>query len=267
MTFRFSLILAMLLLSGCQLTQKPAPLMAIPKKPPLAKRVYEVAYNTPVESARVKSVQLPAHPIARGDTVSLSASKVSLTDTLKDFIVSNLTAKGLKIVDGNQGHYVLTIHQLDLEFAKDRLYQLQVSGNAERLEVLSSIPQQMECKSILASVSMRLTHQKSSDVVWFAKASIDSASYQAQPLRFQISKEQQVSNEQQVMEFVESQNTEEARKSRSSTQVKVPKYVVKDVISPLQKQSGACNETEVSALTADMQKQLSKLLIDKINVK
>lgn len=266
MFIRFSFLAVAFVLVGCQLTPQPAPLMTMPKKPPLKKTVFEVAYTSQVESARVKSVQLPAHPIRFGDTVSISASKVALTDTLKQFIVAQLKSKGLKVVDNNQGHYILTIHQIDLDFAKDRIYQLQVSGNKDRLSILETLPPQQECKSIIASVSMRLTHQKTSDVVWFAKASIDSGSFVNQPLRFQVVKQQKITNEQTVIEFVEQQNTDEARIQRRSNHVSVPKYQLTDTISPMQKQSGLCNETEISALSPNMHEFLSKLLIEKVNI-
>lgn len=266
MFFRFSFLVIAFILTGCQLTPQPAPIMTMPKKPPLKKTVFEVAYTSSVESARVKSVQLPAHPIRFGDSVSISASKVALTDTLKQFIVAQLKSKGLKVVENNQGHYTLTIHQIDLDFAKDRIYQLQVSGNKDRLSILETLPPQQECKSIIASVSMRLTHQKSSDVVWFAKASIDSGSFINQPLRYQVVKEQQIINEQRVIEFIEHQNTQEARIERRSKQINIPKYQIADTISPMQKQSGFCNDTEVSALSPNMHEFLSKLLIDKVNI-
>ncbi|MFC3032236.1 hypothetical protein ACFOEE_06885 [Pseudoalteromonas fenneropenaei] len=267
MTLRRSLPLALVLIAGCQITKEPAPLLATPKKPLLAKQVYEVTYVTQKESARVKSVQLPAHPIAEADTVRIVANKVSLTDTLAQQIAVALQAKGLKVQDDEKSHYVLTIHQLDLDFAKDKSYQLQISGNKDRLAVLARLPQQQQCKSIVASVSMRLTHQKSSDVVWFAKASIDSASFQNQPLRYQLTKQQKVTNEQEVIQFVQDQNTDEARLMRTEQTVTIPKYKVVESVSELEKTSGACTETEVSALVPMMQKHLSDILIEKIAVK
>lgn len=266
MFIRLSLLAIPFVLAGCQLTPKPAPLMVIPKKPPLKKTVFEVAYTSPSESARVKSVQLPAHAIHVGDSVSISAEKVPLTDTLRQLIVKQLEEKGLTVVDNSQAHYTLTLHQLDLDFAKDRTYQLQVSGNNERLAVLSTLPALQECKSIIASVSMRLTHKKSSDVVWFAKASVDSGSFVKQPLRYQVTKEQKITNEQSIIEFVEQQNTEESRLERRAKQISIPKYQLTEVISPMLKQSGVCNETEVSALSPDMHAFLSKILIDKVNI-
>ncbi|CCQ11650.1 putative orphan protein; putative signal peptide [Pseudoalteromonas luteoviolacea B = ATCC 29581] len=267
MTFRISLIVAAVTLSGCQLIKQPAPLLSTPKKPPLATQVYEVAYSSVTESARVKSVQLPAHPIKKGDTVFINSSRVSLTAPLNAHIIELMNKKGLRIVDHESANYLLTLQQLDLEFVEDKNYKIQLAGNKERLALLAALPQQQTCKNVLASISMRLTHNQSSDVIWFAKASIDTASFQNKPLRYQVIKSQQIANEQQVIEFVQSQNTEEARLVRSTKHVTIPKYVVSETLSKLTKRSGACSETEVSALTPDLQRHLSKVLIEKITVK
>ena len=54
----------------------------------------------------------------------------------------------------------------------------------------------------LGQVSMRLTHKKTGDVVWFAKSSIDSASFHREPLIYSFEQQQMIKNELEVASFV-----------------------------------------------------------------
>ncbi|WP_440053163.1 hypothetical protein ACSLBF_09420 [Pseudoalteromonas sp. T1lg65] len=260
--------LCVVLLFGCVTTAPMAPELAVPKKPLLTKSVYQITYSTEVNSARVKSVQLPAHPLTKGNTIYIDAGKVGLTDTLREYFVQSFKNKGLSVVSNSKADYVLTMQQLDLEFAANKTYALDRPKNPHPyIAELAQKNPAFQCSNIVASVSMRLSHQASSDVVWFAKSSVDSASFQGLPLQFTFTEQEQVANEHEVISFIVSQNTEEARRARATTPVVIPEYVIKTNISPLEKVSGACTQTEVSALTADMQKYLAQNLIEKLNVK
>lgn len=256
------------LLVGCVTTTPLAPKLTLPKKPLLQKSVYQISYSTELNSARIKSVQLPAHPLASGDSVYISADKVSLTDTLKTEISKMLQQKGLNVVSHPQAAYTLTINQLDLNFAANKTYALDRPKNPHPYiaELAQNTPA-FQCSNIVAAVSMRLAHQASSDVVWFAKSSIDSAGFQGIPLQFTFNEVETITNEQEVKAFIAAQNTEQARQARSSNPVSLPPYKIEKKISALKKTAGACTQTEVSALSADMQLHLAQSLIEKLNVK
>ncbi|GEK10922.1 MULTISPECIES: hypothetical protein [Pseudoalteromonas] len=256
------------LLIGCVTTAPLAPKLAVPQKPLLKKSVYQISYSTELNSARIKSVQLPAHPLIQGNTIAINAAKVSLTDTLRKQIVSLLEQKGLQVVATKQADYTLTIHQLDLEFAANKTYALDRPRNPHpHIAELAQNSPAFQCSNIVASVSMRLSHQASSDVVWFAKSSVDSAGFQGIPLQFTFTEEEKIANEREILSFIAAQNTEEARRQRSSSPVEIPSYKVTKTLSSLEKTAGACTQTEVSALTADMQVHLAESLIEKLNVK
>lgn len=233
----------------------------------LTKEVYQLSYTTELDSARIKSVQLPAHPIEKNNTVRIVSDKVGMTDTLKAHLIAALNKKNLKIVTTSKADYILTIHQLDLEFGSEKTYTLNQprKPHAFFTQLAQQVPS-YQCTNIIASVSMRLTHQASSDVVWFAKSSIDSASFQAIPLQLNYTKTEKITNEHAVIAFIVKHNTETARKARFNQNITPPAYDVKTVISQPTKIAGACTETEVSALSSAMQTSLTNLLIDKINI-
>ena len=252
---------------GCVSTKKLAPKLDIPAKPLLTKEVYQLSYSTELDSARIKSVQLPAHPIKKNNTVRIVSDKVSKTDTLKAQLIQSLNTKGLKIVTSSKADYVLTVHQLDLEFGSDKIYTLNQPKKPHPF--FTRLAQQVpsyQCANIIASVSMRLTHQASSDVVWFAKSSIDSASFQGIPLQLNYTQSQSISNEHAVISFIVKHNTEAARQARFNNPITIPSYDVKTSVSQPTKIAGACTETEVSALSSAMQTSLTNLLIEKINL-
>lgn len=244
-----------------------APKLEIPAKPLLKKEVYQLSYSTELDSARIKSVQLPAHPIQQTNTVRIVSDKVSMTDTLKTQLIKALTDKGLRIVPTSKADYILTVHQLDLEFGPEKTYTLNQPRQPHPFFTrLSQQVPSYQCTNIIASVSMRLTHQASSDVVWFAKSSIDSASFQGIPLQLSYKRTEKITNEHAVISFIFNQNSEAARVARFNNPVVIPKYDIKTIISEPTKIAGACSKTEVSALTSEMQKSLTNLLIEKINI-
>ncbi|WP_261592241.1 hypothetical protein [Pseudoalteromonas holothuriae] len=249
------------------MTKKMAPKLNVPPKPILSKEVYQLSYGTELDSARIKSVQLPAHPIQKNNTVRIVDNKVAMTDTLRAHLVYTLKQQGLKVVSKSSADYVLNVHQLDLTFGPNNTYILNKPKTSHTLyELVTQKAPSYQCSNIIASVSMRLTHVASSDVVWFAKSSIDSASFQGIPLQFSYTKEEKIANEHDIISFIVEQNTEQARIARTKVPVEIPKYQIEHTISEPQKTAGACSETEVSALSSAMHQTLSTILIDKINV-
>ncbi|KDC53374.1 hypothetical protein [Pseudoalteromonas sp. S3431] len=259
--------LFILFLSGCVITKQPAEPLAMPLKPNLKSQTYQLEYETTHSSPKVKSVQLPAHKVIKNQTVKIISDKASLTDTLLSQISQALNDKALKVTTKNNSDYVLTIQQLDLSFTDDTKYLIKQPQKPFSFytEVAQQYPIQ-QCATIFAQVSMRLTHKKSGDIVWFAKSSIDSASFHREPLVYSFNEEQKITNELEVVAFIHQQNTEEARLARLGKEIQIPSYKILSKLSSLTKLTGPCNRTEISALTPMMQFYLSSILIDKIKV-
>ncbi|KZN37802.1 hypothetical protein N474_00065 [Pseudoalteromonas luteoviolacea CPMOR-2] len=249
------------------MTQPLAPELPVPPKPLLQKSIYQISYTAELESARIKSVQLPAHVVKKQDTVFIDATKVTLTDNLRSALVKMLSKKGLQVDTQQNTDYRLVIQQMDLSFGRDKVYVLNKPSNDHPYiaKISQTIPSK-QCSNITASLSMRLTHNDSADVVWFAKSSVDSAGFQGIPLQYSFTETQKVTNEQEVISFIEQQNTEEARKERHNEPVTIPQYIIKPDITPLIKVAGACDKSEVSELTPKMMLTLTSNLIDKLNV-
>ena len=254
--------------AGCALKPEPAPLLAMPEKPSLKSQRFQIEYKTEHAAPKVKSVQLPAHTVNANQTVAIVADKTSVTDTLYAQLTEALNEKQLKVVQNGQADYTLSIHQLDLELVDDTEYQLVIPEKPLPLfdQVAEQFPTQ-QCATIQAQVSMRLTHKKTGDVVWFAKSSIDSASFHREPLIYSFEQQQLIKNELEVASFVNEHNTEQARMSRiNNTDIVIPQYQTISRMSALTKEQGPCNRTEISALTPMMQYYLTSILIDKIKV-
>ena len=80
---RFIVVSLFILLSaGCAITKQPAEPLALPLKPTLKSETYQLEYKTEHASPKVKSVQLPAHKVTRGQIVRITTDKASVTDTL-----------------------------------------------------------------------------------------------------------------------------------------------------------------------------------------
>ncbi|XQF93371.1 hypothetical protein ACOBV9_05235 [Pseudoalteromonas espejiana] len=259
--------LFILLSAGCAVIKQPAEPLALPLKPTLKSQTYQLEYKTEHASPKVKSVQLPAHKVMRNQTVRITTDKASVTDTLLKQITQALSDKSLKVTDSKNSDYTLAIHQLKLALTDDTKYVLTQPETPYPLfaQVAQQYPSQ-QCATISAQVSMRLTHRASGDVVWFAKSSIDSASFHREPLLFSFAQEQIITNELEVATFVHQQNTEQARIARAGKEVTVPPFKTITKLSSLTKLQGPCTRTEVSALTPMMQYYLSSILIDKIKV-
>ncbi|MCF2856242.1 hypothetical protein L1286_02080 [Pseudoalteromonas sp. SMS1] len=254
-------------LTGCAMTQPLAPKLTVPPKPLLQKSIYQISYTAELESARIKSVQLPAHTVKKQDTVFIDATKVTLTEQLRSALVKMLNKKGLQVDMQQNTDYRLVIQQMDLSFDRDKVYVLnKPSTDHPYIAKISQTIPSKQCSNITASLSMRLTHNDSADVVWFAKSSVDSAGFQGIPLQYSFTETQKVVNEQEVVSFIEQQNLEEARQQRHGSPVEIPSYIVQPDITPLIKVAGACSKDEVSELTPKMMLTLTRNLIDKLNV-
>lgn len=265
---RFLVVSLFILLSGgCAITKQPAELLAMPLKPTLKSQTHKLEYQTDHASPKVKSVQLPAHKVSRNQTVKIVTDKASVTDTLLSQISQALNEKQLKVTSKDDSDYTLSIQQLDLTFKDDIQYSLNKPDKPFPLynDIAQQYPTQ-QCAAIFAQVSMRLTHKQSGDVVWFAKSSIDSASFHREPLIYSFSEVQKITNELEVVAFIHQQNTEEARLARLGKEIPIPEYKTLSTLASFTKLSGPCNRTEVSALTPMIQFYLSSILIDKIKV-
>lgn len=258
-----------ILASGCAVIKQPAEPLAMPAKPMLKNQTYQLEYEAQHASPKVKSVQLPAHQVKQNQTVNVIVDRASVTDTLVSQISRALNDKQLKVTTSSNSDYTLSIHQVDLEFVDDANYTLVEPEKPFSLfsTVAQKFPTQ-QCANILAQVSMRLTHKSSGDVVWFAKSSIDSASFHRESLVYSFFEEKKITNELEVVAFIHKQNTEQARLKRAdfTDEVVVPPYKTITKFSRLTKLKGPCTRTEISALTPMMQFYLSSILIDKIKV-
>ncbi|WP_404340598.1 hypothetical protein [Pseudoalteromonas mariniglutinosa] len=265
---RFLVVLMFTFISaGCALKPEPAALLAMPEKPSLQKQRFVLEYYTDHAAPKVKSVQLPAHNVNRHQTVKIIADKTSVTDTLFTQITEALNTKQLKVTKGDEADYILSIHQLDLDFVNDTKYKLVTPKSADPLfKKVAAQHATQQCATIQAQVSMRLTHKASGDVVWFAKSAIDSASFHREPLLYSFEQQQAITNELEVATFIHQQNTEQARLARANKTISVPQYKTISRMTSLTKQQGPCSRTEVSALTPMMQYYLTSILIDKIKV-
>ncbi|WP_158677932.1 MULTISPECIES: hypothetical protein [unclassified Pseudoalteromonas] len=270
-----SLALALLgsaiLLSGCSSLQttslQQAQRVAMPTKPSLSERTYVLEYQVDHQQPRVKSVQLPAHPVKRGQSVVIESEQVALTERLRDRLVAIFNDKSLAVInDAKQADYILSINQLDISEADKVDYRLSNShilGDGSLIEEFAV----RQCSNISGSVSMKLFHRASKDVVWFAKSSIDTASFQRNPLRYQLTISDYIDNLEQVQEFVQTHNSPDALAERGDKPApKAPRYQVLSKISALEKIAGSCNDTEVSALVPDLHYYLSGILLEKINI-
>ena len=262
---------SVLLASGCttmETTLAPVPeKVRMPIKPSLSERTYILEYQYAHQTPRVKSVQLPAHPITRGQSVVIESEQVALTERLRNRLVAILNDKQLTVIsDRKQADYVLSINQLDISETESIEYQLAnatVFGESDLAQQFTT----KQCSNILGSVSMKLSHQSSQDVVWFAKSSIDTASFQRNPLRYKLVMSDHIENLEQVQQFVNTHNAPDAMQKRGAQPApQAPQYIVRTKSSGLSKIAGACEQAEVSALVPDLHYYLSGILLEKINV-
>ncbi|MEO2279042.1 hypothetical protein [Pseudoalteromonas pernae] len=268
------LVFTTLVLVGCSSFNVPMPVLesqtervVMPAKPTLSERTYVLEYQIEHQSPRLKSVQLPAHPVNRGQTVVIDSQQVALTDRLRNRLIAIFNEKELIVInDPKQADYMLSINQLDISETDDAEYTLS-NGHILSKEDLQEQLAKQKCSNISGSVSMKLTHQSSKDVVWFAKSSLDTASFQRNPLRFQLTLTDSIENQEQVQQFVEKHNSPDALAERGDKPAPVaPSYQIVTKSSELEKIAGACTTTEVSALVPDLHYYLSGIILEKISI-
>lgn len=260
--------IGLLLSSACSFTPQLAPELTLPKKPLLKKEVMFLTYSAKQNPVRIKSVQLPAHPIYKSNRVWVDPKSQQLTESQYEVVVNQLAELGLIVADSNDADYILNVQQLSVERTADIDFQLQQNKNTSKqsVEVVKN-NQSKQCSNYEVKVSFRLNHKKSADVVWIAQASLNSHTFINKPVVYKFTQQQVISNEQVVVDFVNLHNTEAARKQRFEQAVSIPEYQVTVQTSPLTKVSGLCTNDEVSAVTTDIETHLIAELMAKLKVR
>jgi hypothetical protein len=116
------------------------------------------------------------------------------------------------------------------------------------------------------SISLRLTHTQSGDVVWFAQGELNTSEHTIKPLIYQFNLYQDITNKKQVSDFVLNNNTEAARALRAQKEVTIPTYEISTHSTKLVKISGNCSQSEVDALAPKISLQLIKTLVKKLKI-
>lgn len=260
--------MGLLLSSACSFTPQLAPELTLPKKPLLKKEVVFLTYSAKQTPIRIKSVQLPAHPIHKNNRVWVDPKSQQLTESQYDIVVKQLTELGLVLAENHNADYILNVQQLSVESMPDIDLQVENSKgiSAQSAAVLKN-NQSRQCSNYEVKVSFRLNHKKSADVVWIAQASLSSHTFINKPVVYKFTQQQVITNEQMVMDFVNLHNTEAARKQRFEQPVTIPDYQVSYQTSPLTKVSGLCSNDEVSAVTTDIEAHLIAELMAKLKVR
>ena len=204
-----------LLSSACSLVPQLAPELTIPNKPLLKKEILFLTYEANHEAVKIKSVQLPAHPVERAKSVKIDSKSIQLPQLQKQTLVNLLSAKQLNVIESEQADYVLTVQQFSNEKVSDKKLLLKKS-KGEKLNSLNiqNLQHSIFCADNEVNISLRLNHKQSADVIWIAQASITSHSYTNEPVIYKLTQQQKISNEHVVLDFVQRQNTEAARQKR-----------------------------------------------------
>jgi len=260
--------IGLLLSSACSFTPQLAPELKLPKKPLLKKEVVFLTYKTKKNPVRIKSVQLPAHPIYKNNRVWVDPKSLQLTESQYQVVIDQLSELGLVIANNNDADYILNVQQLSVERTNDIDLQLESNKKikSKSADVIKN-NQSKQCSNYEVKVSFRLNHKKSADVVWIAQASINSQTFIDEPVVYKFTQQQVITNEQAVVDFINLHNTETARKQRFDQKVSIPKYQVVYQTSPLTKVSGLCNNQEVAAVTNNIEAHLIAELMAKLKVR
>jgi hypothetical protein len=258
----------LLLSSACSLTPQLAPELTLPKKPLLKKEVVFLTYSAKQNPVKIKSVQLPAHPIYKNNRVWVDPKSLQLTQLQYQLVVEQLSELGLVVANSNDADYILNVQQLSVERSNDIDLQLETNKKIKyHNEPVLKSNQSKQCSNYEVKVSFRLNHKQSADVVWIAQASISSHTFIDKPVIYKFTQQQVVTNEQAVVDFINLHNTEAARKQRFEQKVSVPKYQIEYQTSPLTKVSGLCTNQEVTAVTNDIEAHLIAELMGKLKVR
>lgn len=258
------------LLAGCQLTTPLAPLLDLPEEPKLTSEDIQVQYITTgsSDSAQIKSVQLPAHKITKQQTIAFDLSKANVDYDLTEIFSEAFQKASLQPVnDTSNAEYKLTINKLSHKQGIEAHYELKNKQSINDLEGINTKTLMTKsCNSMDTTISLRLTHTQSGDVVWFAQASLNTAEQPITPLIYQFNLYQEITNKKQVSAFILKNNTEEARALRAQNEITIPAYEISTRSSELLKVSGSCSQNEVDALAPKISLQLIKTLVNKLKI-
>jgi len=265
---RLSIIISFIfLLVGCQLTTPLAPILNMPQTPKLNSEDIQIQYvqTNKEPSTQIKSVQLPAHKITTKQTIAFDLSKAKVDYDLAAMFNAQFQQRALlPVVDTTNAEYKLTLNKISHEKGNETHFEIK---NKQKLK---SIPNKdftvKTCASLDTTISLRLTHTQSGDVVWFAQGSINSANYPATPLVYKLHLHQEITNKQQVSAFITNNNTEEAREVRANNEVSIPAYNIATLTTDLVKVSGVCSQIEASDLSEKISLHLIKTLVNKLKI-
>jgi len=257
------------LLMGCQLTTPLAPLLSMPKAPELNSENIQIEY-TKVEgadssTAQIKSIQLPAHQINPKQTIAFDLSKAEVNYDLVTIFNEQFKNIGLEpVLDTSKAEYKLTLNKLSQTQGSENQFTIKDKHKIEAFINQDFVSQ--KCDSIDTKLSLRLTHTQSGDVVWFAQGELNSSEHPNIPLVYQFHFYQEISNQQQVSDFIAKHNTEEARALRVQAEVSIPAYQISNHKSELVKVSGVCSLDETNQLAPKISRHLVKTLVNKLKI-
>ena len=254
-------------LPGCQLLTEPAPLLVLPEEPKLRTHTAVLQYEAPMSPLQIKSVQLPAHPLKKGQTVMLADKNIHSESKLAQLLVTKLHEIGLTLIHTGQADYKLTLTKIELLPGNTTDFKLKAQSTKYPL-----VQQEMDnnpvkhCATLKGNIGLRLTHLESGDIVWFAKARADTTTLGEHILTQKMTLKETIVNQQSVRAFIEEQNTDEARMKRAHQPVKIPTYKLEQQTTLNNKVSGRCTEEEVQSLNIPLKHFLMSELISKLNV-
>lgn len=265
---RLSIIISFIfLLAGCQLTTPLAPLLTMPEAPELTYEDIQLQYikTDSLDSAQIKSVQLPAHKITPQQTIAFDLSKANVNYDLAAIFNEQLQKIALQPVnDGVNAEYKLTLNKLSHKQGLEAHYELKNKQNIT--DIKNNAFMTKSCHSMDTSISLRLTHTQSGDVVWFAQGELNTSEHTIKPLIYQFNLYQDITNKKQVSVFVLNNNTQAARALRLQKEVTIPTYKISTYSTKLVKISGSCSQSEVDALAPKISLQLIKTLVKKLKI-
>ncbi|ATC94020.1 hypothetical protein [Pseudoalteromonas tunicata] len=267
--YKLTIFIFLLSVSGCQLLTEPAPLLTMPNPPKLKSNSYNVRYLADASPLQIKSVQLPARPLVKGQTISLANATIEPSSELFSILNEQFSTLGLSLLSDTtlDSDYRLTLTKLEFIEGDKISYQLQNAANQPNI-VQQKFAQQSQysCASVKGTVGIRLTNTKTGNVVWFATASADNTTLGQTELTYQLDWAQIISNKKEVKQFIDEQNTEQARLLRANVPISIPQYQVSETISVPRLISGYCGATDDQAISQRLQTYLLTELINKLNV-
>lgn len=267
--YKLTMFISLLTLSGCQLLTKPAPLLVLPTPPKLTSNSYDIVYQAESTPLQIQSVQLPARPLLKSQTITLINPTITAQSDLFLTLKELFSSLGLILQLDKNAHsdYRLTLTKLEFIEGDKINYQLQKNSTHPLLvqQMLTQLNQQT-CVSINGTIGIRLTNTKTGNVVWFATASADNTTLGHTELAYKIDWAQIITNKKEIRQFIDEQNTEQARLQRATVPVTIPEYAVAETTSKPRLISGYCKATDEQGISQKLQKYLLTELISKLNV-